>query len=235
MSENPIKKWFQNVKEWFQKITPEKKQKAWTITGIVLCVLLIPILLLNCIMIVQSMVNKDEVPGIGGLSPLIVLSGSMSGEIEEGDIIIVRKIDGEDVGIKDVIAFFDPDSKNNSVLTHRVVDVENREGKLYFQTKGDANDDIDDTWVSEDALIGEWTGFRLPFLGHVAMFMQTTGGLIVCVLIPLVLLVGYDFLRRKQAEKGQNEDVEALKKELEALKAARAEKSEVAENTDAEN
>ena len=47
--------------------------KAFTILGTILCILLIPILLINLTLIAKSYINKDEVPSIGGTFPLIVL------------------------------------------------------------------------------------------------------------------------------------------------------------------
>lgn len=198
------------------------RHKVLTIVGIVLCALLVPILIVNCTLIVKSMINEDEVPGIGGYSPLIVLTESMDPQIKSGDIIICKAIEAEEVEIEDVISFFDPAGNGSSVVTHRVMDIKTENGVLYFQTKGDNNNTVDRVWVSEDHLVGIWTGTRIPVVGHVALFMQTTGGLIVCVLVPLILLVGYDLLRRRKAEQGKKDDVAALMKELEALKAAQA-------------
>ena len=209
----------------------ELRHKVLTIVGIVLCVILLPILIVNCIMIVQSVVNEDEVPGVGGYSPLIVLTESMDPTIKSGDIIITQKIDGEDVEIKDVISFFDPAGNGTSVVTHRVIDIKEENGVLYFQTQGDNNNTVDRMWVSEDNLVGKWTEIRFGGVGHVALFMQTTGGLIVCVLVPLALLVGYDFLRRRKSDQSKENDVAALMKELEALKAAQAANANVADTS----
>ena len=209
-----------NKKPQWLNMNEETRQKIMTIVGIVLCVLLVPILLINCILIVQSMVNEDEVPGIGGLSPLIVLTESMDDTIKAGDIIITKAIEGKDVDVDDVISFFDPVGNGTSVVTHRVIAREDRDGTLYFQTQGDNNNTPDKVWVSENNLVGEWTGIRIPLLGHVALFMQSTGGLIVCILLPLGLLMGDEFMRRKKADENKQNDVEALMKELEALKAA---------------
>ena len=63
--------------------------KIFTIIGIVLCIILIPILIINVTLIVKSYTNKDEVPKIGGFCPLIVLTGSMEPEISSGDLIIL--------------------------------------------------------------------------------------------------------------------------------------------------
>ena len=54
------------------------------------------------------------------------------------------------------------------------------------------------------------------------MFMQTTTGLIVCVVLPVILLVGYDIIRRRAYEKKNRTDTDALLAELEALKAEKA-------------
>ena len=56
-------------------------------------------------------------------------------------------------------------------------------------------------------------------LGNVAMFMQTTQGLIICVICPIILLVAYDVIRRQAYEKSKKKDTDALLAELEALRA----------------
>ena len=48
--------------------------------------------------------------------------------------------------------------------------------------------------------------------------MQTTAGLIVCVIVPIVLLVGYDLIRRRLYEKKKGNDMETLLAELAALR-----------------
>lgn len=194
--------------------------KTLTIIGIVLCVMLIPILIINVTLIIKSYTNADEVPKIGGYAPLIVLTGSMEPKIKSGDLIFVKQIDGRDVKEKDVIAFFDPDGNGSSILTHRVNEVFEKDGTLYFRTQGDANNTEDRTAVSADKLVGIYTGFRIAGAGSAAMFMQTTAGLIICVLVPLILLVGWDIFRRRRYEKRNQQDTDALLAELEALKAA---------------
>lgn len=197
--------------------------KIFTIIGIVLCIILIPILIINVTLIVKSYTNKDEVPKIGGFCPLIVLTGSMEPEISSGDLIIVKQVDGADVKENDVIAFFDPDGNGQSILTHRVVGITEKDGQTAFYTKGDANNTDDRLPVTEDKLVGSYK-FRIRGMGNVAMFMQTTTGLIVCVVLPLILLVGYDIIRRRRFEKRNQQDTAALLAELEALKAEKASK-----------
>ena len=170
-----------------------KEKGAWrdklrTILGIVLCAIFLPLLILNCVLLVKGFANEDEVPSLGGVSPLIVLTDSMYPKIKSGDLIFCKKTEAEKVEVGDVISFFDP-SGGSSVVTHRVIDVDTIDGVYYFQTQGDNNNIPDRKWVPEENLVGEWTGTRFAGVGRVALFMQSTGGLIVCIGAPLALAI----------------------------------------------
>ena len=207
------------------------RHRVLTIVGAVLCVILIPILVINITLIIKSFTNADEVPKIGGYCPLIVLSGSMEPDIKSGDLIICKQIDSEQVKVGDVIAFFDPESSSNSVLTHRVVELVEEDGALSYKTKGDANNTADRELVPSDKLVGLYQ-FKLSGVGNIAMFMQTPVGLIICVVLPLALLIGYDLLRRRRYEKQNQHDTEALLAELNELKAQKAaeQRNDISEN-----
>lgn len=214
-----------------ETMTPQeqKKQKVLTIVGIVLCVILLPILIVNLTLIVKSYVNPDEVPAIGGVSPLIVLTDSMLPEISSGDLIIAEKIDAGQIKVGDVISFFDPAGNGSSVVTHRVIEIVEENGVTKWRTRGDNNNTEDKVLVPFENLVGIWTGTRIAGAGSVAMFLQTTPGLIVCVGCPLVLLVGYDVLRRRKYDKAKQEDTDALLAELEALRAMKAQQEDQTE------
>ena len=214
------------------------RHKIFTIVGIVLCVILLPILVVNVIMIINSYTNKDEAPSVGKYIPFIVTSGSMSGTIESGDIIITTKVDPQDVEIDDIITFYDPKGSGTSVVTHRVIDIEETDKGLVFTTVGDVvlNENIEKygskeaipenvmdviaETVPQEKVISEYS-FRIPLVGHISLFMSTIPGFIVCVLLPLLLLVGYDVLRRRINDKANKQDTDALLAELEMLRAAK--------------
>jgi signal peptidase len=202
------------------------RHRVGTIFGVAACIILLPILIVNITLIIKSYISADAVPTVGGYLPLIVLSDSMNPMIESGDLIICRSAEADDVSVGDVIAFIDPAGDGTSVVSHRVTSIINEDGELSFRTQGDANNTEDEMSVPAENVLGIYQR-DIPGAGNIALFMQTTTGLIVCVVIPLVLLVGYDVIRRRIYEKHQNNDKEALLAELEEL---RAEK-EAVENT----
>lgn len=208
--------------------------KVFTIIGIVLCVILVPMLIVNCTLIIKSYTNQDEVPDFAGVVPLIVLTDSMYPDIKSGDLIFTKNADASEIEVGDTISFTDPAGNGTSIVTHQVIEIYEEDGVTFFRTKGINNNTEDTAAVPEGMLIGEYTGVRIPMAGHVALFMQTLPGLIVCVVVPILLFVGYDIIRRRMYEKENASDVDALKAELEALRAAQAAKAEAEDKTDAE-
>lgn len=199
------------------------KSKILSIIGIILCVIFAPILILNIILISKSFINKSDVPSFAGYLPMIVMTGSMEPEIMSGDLIICKTTSAENISEGDIISFFDPDGNGTSVVTHRVTEVINEDGKISFRTKGDANLIEDKTAVPDENLVGIYKT-RIPHAGKVSMFMQSTAGLIVCVIFPIMLLLGIDIYRSKRAEKSKSSETAALRAELEQLKKQAEEK-----------
>ena len=211
-----------------EQTTP--RSKAATIFGIILCIILVPILIINVTMIVKSYIDPDRYPSFAGYSMMIVLSPSMEPTILEGDLIIVKQADTAEIhgetaqgaGDGSVISFFNPDSNNRTILTHRCVEVTtDKDGKLAYRTKGDKNNTNDPNLVPAASLIGVLKA-RIPAAGRIALWLQTIPGLIVCVALPIILLVAYDFIVKRRYEKSKQSDTAALLAELDSLRAQAA-------------
>ena len=199
------------------------KQKILFIIGTILCIILLPILIINLTLIVKSYTNADEVPSVGGYFPMIVLTDSMDPEIQSGDLIFCHTVEAEAVQVGDIISFYDPMGNGSTVVTHRVMEIKDEGTGRSFITKGDNNNTEDQMPVQAEDVIGLYKS-RIAGAGNIAMFMQTTPGLIVCVILPMILLIGWDVLRRKKYEKARQQDTDALLAELEALRAMKQEK-----------
>ena len=199
-------------------------QRVLTITGIVMCVVFGLMLICNITIIVKGTLAPERPPSVLGITPLVVLSGSMSGDapdhIEAGDLIFVDKAVPSELKVGNVITFM----QGSTVVTHRIIEISTGEdGKLQFLTKGDANNTEDTEPVSEDDLVGIYIG-RIPMVGDLTIFMQTPLGMIVFIGTPLLAFLAYDIIRRqKHAAKDKAKTAE-LEAELERLRALAAEK-----------
>ena len=82
---------------------------------------------------------------------LVIGSGSMTGTINKGDVIIFSKdVDIVDVEKGDIIVFI----KNDVKIVHRVLEKKQQSGEYRLYTKGDSNSQIDEEYVVEDELYG---------------------------------------------------------------------------------
>ena len=99
---------------------------------------------------------------------LVVGSKSMTGSIDVGDAVVYTS---KDRGIKpskgDVIIF----EKDGAKLVHRVVSVQEYNGRIRYYTKGDANSTMDDGYVTGDNLIGV-VNFRVKYVGYPTLWLR---------------------------------------------------------------
>ena len=184
--------------------------------SIIIIVILLPILFVNSVIILNSIIHPGEIPSFFGWKPFIVLSGSMESEIFPGDLAIVKDVGTEGLKINDVIAFRSEDI----VVTHRIVEIKNENGTLKYKTKGDNNNSQDVGYVLPEQVEGLYK-FKISKLGNLAMFIQTPTGIISCLSIPLLLLVLLHMKEIKEDKKYINEKANQQKKmeeEIEELK-----------------
>ena len=139
-NENEVLK--ENEKEPKEKVKKVKEKKSTAskvsmIIGIALCVILVPILILNTVLIIKGVGDDRKPPSIFGYIPMTVASPSMYPLFDEGDMIFIKEIDPAKIDIGDVICFFDPAQKGDVVLTHRVVDfVRDENGNIKLDENG---------------------------------------------------------------------------------------------------
>jgi len=127
-----------------------------------------------------------------GNSALIVRSGSMQPQIAVGDLAVVKKQADGNYKAGDIIAF---KNANNSktLTTHRIAGIENKNGRFFYQTKGDANKTVDRELVSTENVIGK-AYFRLPYLGKLIAFAKTTAGFSLAVIFPALLVIAFEIV-----------------------------------------
>ena len=130
----------------------------------------------------DKFVLKHRVPSIFGYSSLMVATGSMSGTIEEGDLIIIK--DTDDYKIGDIVTFFQ--DGDDIPTTHRIYNIDENGN---WKTRGDANNSYDKRSITNDEIIGEVV-LVIPYVGTFIDWAVEGGGLIYIVGIFLILGLG---------------------------------------------
>ncbi|MDD4876828.1 MAG: signal peptidase I [Dehalococcoidales bacterium] len=115
-----------------------------------------------------------------------VLSGSMEPELSVGSLVITRFVEPETIVTGDIITFYS-DSAEEKLITHRVVGV-GQSSSLYFETKGDANEDTDPFTVPVRNLVGKVI-FQIDYIGYFTKFLKTPIGFLLTVVIPGAIII----------------------------------------------
>ena len=135
----------------------------------VLLTLAVSLILLAAALAYDRLVNRSAAPSAFGYSALVVATGSMSGTIEIGDLIIVHRTGDYEVG--DIVTFLPAGAEVTT--THRIVRMEG--GRFY--TKGDANNSEDDSPVLPEQIVGEVVAV-VPGVGLFFEWLKTPDGLL---------------------------------------------------------
>jgi signal peptidase len=205
-----------------------KSKLIANIIGIVLCVILLPVVIINLTLVVRTYQDRDSVPTMFGMGMLIVETGSMraprpdreTGEIErpdwnpewengifdvrENDLLIMREVDFSALRRGDVIAYYD---HRGIVVTHRIIgfDTDDNGARLYI-TQGDFNNVQDANPVAESRVAGLIVN-NIPRGGHVVRFLGQPLVTVVVIGVPLALLFGWDALRKALAKRKEKEAI----------------------------
>ena len=94
----------------------------------------------------------------------------MNPYIYRGDVIIARRTNSKEIKQikKGEILVFRYDKK---IVSHRVYKIITRNNKLYFRTKGDNNDQVDDNLAKESDVIGT-VSFRIKYIGLPSIWLR---------------------------------------------------------------
>ena len=98
---------------------------------------------------------------------LVIGSGSMTGNIDLGDAVVYESYHNQELRKEEVIIFY----KENMKLVHRIVKIENSNGEIRYYTKGDANPNMDEGYITKDDIIGT-TMFKIKYIGYPTLWLR---------------------------------------------------------------
>jgi signal peptidase I len=125
-------------------------------------------------------------PNLFHAKSLTVMSGSMQPTIGTGDVVVARQTSPMDVRVGDIVTFRDP-LNDARLITHRVREMHVQGGLVMFVTKGDANTGTEQWVVPKDGTIGR-VAFHVPKLGYLMVWIRSTVGLLLVIVMPTLLL-----------------------------------------------
>jgi len=116
-----------------------------------------------------------------------VRSGSMVPAVNVGDLVITGPVGGPLTPSIEPWKIITYERTKDTLVTHRVISITD-DGRLI--TKGDSNEDVDQTPVSLSQVKGIYF-MKVPYLGYMTSFIRTKLGWYLSIIIPAMLLVAF--------------------------------------------
>lgn len=99
---------------------------------------------------------------------LVIGSGSMTGTINKGDVIIYERYEKDEKIKEGQIIVFNSEGKK---IIHRVIDKKDSIKGIEYYTKGDANETQDEGYRREEDILGI-VKYRIPQIGQFTLFIN---------------------------------------------------------------
>lgn len=205
-------------------------EKIWSVATSILLVLA----LLFCFSVVYQMQTKRFV-SVFGCSVFRVITDSMEPEIPVGALIISKETSIEKIEVGDVICFRSLESyMNNSVVTHRVVGITEKNGEIALRTRGDSNNSEDGFYVTRYNLIGKviYHTEEGSFITNAYALLTSGIGFFTLIVIPVIVITVYilhEYLGKIKKE------LQQMKEELQQNSSDDFDESDSVHRTDGEN
>ena len=157
----------------------------WNILSKIITIL---ILFVSIIIVVQKVTNNKE--SFFGYRIFRVQTGSMIPKYNIGDVILVKEKDINKIKVGDDVTYKgESGSVKGLLVTHRVIDIEEVDGKKAFHTKGIANN-LEDPIVYGNQINGV-VQTKLYILSLICLLLNNKYVFYFCGVLPLTIYVGF--------------------------------------------
>lgn len=183
------------------------------ILNIIIDIFIVLVVIVSAIIAVVSITARDSgVANLFGYVPFSVQSNSMSPVFETGDLIVGKMVPKEQRVLEnfhkgDIVTFWSQQLNEDNILvdflnTHRIVDIRtDAGGNQIIITKGDNNDEEDQSFVVAENIVSVWStenqdnGIMVKKLGSVLDFLRKPSGFMIAVVVPMIIFFIYELVR----------------------------------------
>lgn len=199
-----------------------KKKKSIPVLIINAIIIAVFVFVCGCLCWIMAQIFTGNDPSLFGYKSMVVLTDSMTGTYDKGDVIIAKEFaegelekDPHKIKVGDVITFVAPEGfgvVDGYKVTHRVVEGPfEKDGKWYVFTKGDANPVSDNVAIPLSSVEGLVVG-KSEFMASLQKVFRTWYGFLILIVIPLVAIGVWQIVytvKQNNKQKKQKADEQA--------------------------
>ena len=148
----------------------------------------------------------DNKAAVGDYRIFTIATGSMIPVYNISDVILVGSKDYDKIKIGDDLVYMgEQDTYKGKIITHRVINIENKDGTYYYTTKG-VNNPLEDPVVSQNQVYGVVL-YKTVFLTFFSHILNNPYGFYFLIFVPIALLIFLEILDyiKEREEKVEDE------------------------------
>jgi signal peptidase len=182
-----------------KKIWPDVKWLFNYMASILLYSIIILLLLVGGLLVAYVVDSRKNAQAGDWKPPLynayIIVSQSMTPAIKVNDAIIIKRLEAKDLKVGDVVTYFSENPEYYGIMiTHRILEKNEMNGKYSFVMKGDYNISQDPLTVSEEQVYGKVI-MRIPKIGIIQELLSSYVGWIFIIILPVGLIISIDIVK----------------------------------------
>jgi len=172
------------------------------IWNIIVKIIAVIIVLISIIIVVQKVTNNKE--AFFGYRIFRVQTGSMIPKYLIGDVILVKQKDVDQIKVGDDVTYLGASgSVKGMIITHRVIKIDEVDGKKEIHTQGIANN-LEDPVVSGSQINGV-VQFKMPILTLICTLLNNKYIFYFGAVLPLTLYIFFRVFKANYSRKEERE------------------------------
>ncbi len=179
-------------------------KKVLSIFGKVICIGLVALM---AFVLISRLSGKT--PNIFGYKFYVIATDSMTPSLEVGDVIISKKVkDFSSLELDDVITYNCEKGKLAGMsITHRIVEIDEENGKYSFRTQGTKEGATVDEYAVEEHQIDGVMVSKVPLLGKLISFISKPYVFFIVLIVPLCVCLFFEIKKVVEICKTKEEEV----------------------------
>lgn len=167
------------------------------------------VLLLYVVFTIIQRVSGNQ--SIIGYRLFAVATGSMVPDYNINDVLAIKEVNHNEIKVGDDITYLGKKQDvSGKIVTHRIIDIEEKNGKKTYLTKG-INNDVEDPTIGDNQIYGKVVG-KVPVVTQINHIVKNQYGFFFLIFLPLVIVIFLEIadtvteMKQDKIEKDKKED-----------------------------
>ena len=136
-----------------------------------------------------------------------VATGSMVPDYNIDDVLAIKDVNPDELQVGDDITYLgNKQDVNGRIVTHRIISIEEKNGKKEYITKG-INNSVEDPTIEANQIYGKVIG-KVPIITEINHIVKNQYGFFFLIFLPLVIVVFLEIADTITEMKRDKKDVE---------------------------